>query len=169
MDAALQTPSRKLVVELRNVKYSASLSQETAAFTATVYFDGKRVGTARNHGTGGPNDIFFDEKKNYEVFREFLAAEPPEFHEGYKLDMTGDLFIGLLLERHLKEKDQKKYEKGFQALAARARLSGRVALIVSFEGGHVSTACKPEEVESMTADLLKKHAKGAAAKTRVIV
>lgn len=40
-------------VEVKNVKIAAHLSQETNAFTASLYIDGKRVGTAQNQGTGG--------------------------------------------------------------------------------------------------------------------
>jgi hypothetical protein len=42
-------------VELKNVKYSAFASQETHCFEATVYIDGKRVGTVSNEGYGGPD------------------------------------------------------------------------------------------------------------------
>ena len=40
-------------IELRRVSYSATLSQETSAFTADIWVDGKKAGTAENHGTGG--------------------------------------------------------------------------------------------------------------------
>jgi hypothetical protein len=40
-------------IEMKNVKIAASLSEETLAFTASIYVDGKRVGDASNHGTGG--------------------------------------------------------------------------------------------------------------------
>lgn len=39
-------------IEVKNVKIAAHLSQETTAFTASLYIDGKRVGTAQNQGTG---------------------------------------------------------------------------------------------------------------------
>jgi len=46
-----------LKIELRNVKYFASGSEETACFTASIYVDGKKAGTAQNHGTGGPTMV----------------------------------------------------------------------------------------------------------------
>lgn len=42
--------------ELRNIKHSAFASHETHCFEATVYIDGKRAGTVRNDGHGGPDD-----------------------------------------------------------------------------------------------------------------
>ena len=44
-------------IELRKVCYSPSLSEETNAFTADVWVDGKKAGTAGNHGTGGPTNV----------------------------------------------------------------------------------------------------------------
>ena len=41
---------------LKNIKESPGMSDETIAFSASVYLDGKRVGTARNRGNGGCNE-----------------------------------------------------------------------------------------------------------------
>ena len=43
--------------ELRRISYNASLSQETSAFTADIWVDGKKAGSAENHGTGGCTNI----------------------------------------------------------------------------------------------------------------
>jgi len=42
-------------IELKNFKPSASLSEETTAYTATIWVDGKRAFTAKNGGYGGPD------------------------------------------------------------------------------------------------------------------
>lgn len=42
-----------LNLELRNIKYMASLSEETNCYSATVYLDGKPVCDVSNHGHGG--------------------------------------------------------------------------------------------------------------------
>jgi hypothetical protein len=44
-------------IELRNVKHSAALSEETAHFLAEIWIDGEEAGTARNQGTGGATRI----------------------------------------------------------------------------------------------------------------
>jgi hypothetical protein len=44
-------------IEVRNLKYSAFASQETTCFEASIYIDGKLVGSARNAGHGGPTHI----------------------------------------------------------------------------------------------------------------
>lgn len=43
----------ELNLELRNIKYMASLSEETNCYSATVYLDGKPVCEVSNHGHGG--------------------------------------------------------------------------------------------------------------------
>jgi hypothetical protein len=40
-------------IELRRISYNATLSQETAAFSAEVWIDGELAFHARNEGTGG--------------------------------------------------------------------------------------------------------------------
>lgn len=40
-------------IELRRISYNAALSQETAAYTAEIWIDGKLAFHARNQGTGG--------------------------------------------------------------------------------------------------------------------
>ena len=53
----MSNPTTQNRVTLKKVSYSASLSEETSAFTADVYFDGKRIAYASNRGHGGPTDI----------------------------------------------------------------------------------------------------------------
>jgi hypothetical protein len=44
-------------VELKNVKYFPSMSEETPCFQAAVYIDGERIGEASNRGFGGMTDV----------------------------------------------------------------------------------------------------------------
>lgn len=48
------------MIEVKNVKIYDSLSEETLCFTATVYKNGKRIGTAKNTGHGGSTDVRLD-------------------------------------------------------------------------------------------------------------
>jgi hypothetical protein len=45
-------------IELRNIKYSAAMSEETHAFTAAIYIDGEKAGEAKNSGQGGGTMIW---------------------------------------------------------------------------------------------------------------
>ncbi len=72
-------------IEVRNLKHSASLSDETYAYTATIYVDGKPAFHASNHGTGGPDMYHPIAPFTYaDVKRvdEYLAStRPVEHHE----------------------------------------------------------------------------------------
>ena len=46
------------MLAVKNVKELKSLSHETRCFTASIYFDGKKVGTAENRGHGGNTMIY---------------------------------------------------------------------------------------------------------------
>lgn len=88
-------------ITLRNLRVADHLSQETIAFTAEVWVDGEKVGTARNDGHGGCN---FYEGQPYQYWKdmsEWLGANMPPmksqyFPDGLKYDM--DLLIGDLIE-----------------------------------------------------------------------
>lgn len=44
-------------IELKNIKHSEFASQETHCFQATIYIDGKKVGTVENQGHGGCDSV----------------------------------------------------------------------------------------------------------------
>lgn len=44
-------------ITLKKLRIVERLSQETTCFTADVYVDGVKAGTAENHGQGGPTNI----------------------------------------------------------------------------------------------------------------
>ena len=47
-------------VSVKNVKIHMDMSEETLCFSASVYMDGRRVGTASNRGHGGSNEYRLD-------------------------------------------------------------------------------------------------------------
>lgn len=61
-------------VEIKNVKHSQFASHETNCFEATVYIDGKRMGTVSNDGQGGPND--YDSRALVEALTEYAKTLP---------------------------------------------------------------------------------------------
>ena len=59
--------------ELKNVKYAAFASEETACYEASLYVDGKRIGQVSNQGHGGCDDFHGDDKA-YREANEWLKA-----------------------------------------------------------------------------------------------
>lgn len=93
-------------IELKNIKYSNFASEETSCFDATIYIDGKKVGTVENDGQGGSN--------NYHPFHigEMLNAHAktlPKIKYGDdEFDQDADTIINDLLTQHLYAKDLKR-------------------------------------------------------------
>jgi len=60
----------ELKIELKSVKIYEALSEETTAFSCTVYVNGVKAFTVRNDGQGGCNR--YDELKPFDKSRELL-------------------------------------------------------------------------------------------------
>lgn len=106
-------------IELKNIKHSPSLSQETEAFTANLYINGALAGYARNNGHGGSTDYSQADEKGRDLIRqaeEYCLGLPekqyPANHgmEAYSIKMNLEHFIDDLLDKHLQEKENKKFE-----------------------------------------------------------
>ena len=107
-----------MILTLKNLKASEHLSEETQAFTATVYIDGKRAFYARNQGCGGENmldpiqadaDGIKAFRQTVDSAREFFGAQPSvpcEYHGS--LPMYLDFAISLAVEEALCLKDMKR-------------------------------------------------------------
>lgn len=98
-------------IELKRISYNARLSQETAAFAADVYVDGKKAGSAENSGHGGNTNVHLhllsaEERAKVEAW---CNAQPPhvypasgdmkEFSVPYNLEQAVDNFLYDWLEK----------------------------------------------------------------------
>lgn len=99
-------------IELKNIKHSPSLSEETEAFTASLYINGKHAGYAKNAGHGGSTDYYQKDVKGKELIKQ------AEDHTK-SLKKPDDPFINMALEEkindllyeHLQKKDLEKFNK----------------------------------------------------------
>jgi hypothetical protein len=91
------TPIGSERITLKKLKVSRSLSEETTAFTADVYFDGKMF-HASNRGNGGANSYHGD-RATIDAAEAYAATLPLEF-DSERLDhVIGD---------HIEKADLKK-------------------------------------------------------------
>jgi len=117
---------KKPKIELKNIKINHGLSQETHAYTATVYVDGKRWAMASNHGCGGPDDVS-PLKSGTATYREIrkelqeLNVRIGETYPPYTFDSAGldpmkqdlETVCGELLNRHLIRKEYKRLNRKY--------------------------------------------------------
>lgn len=74
------------MITLKKLKIATSLTQETLAYTADVYWDGRFLGHIRNDGGGGFSIFHFDQKstkQDREASVAFAKAQKQDLGEGY--------------------------------------------------------------------------------------
>ena len=90
-------------ITLKNLKVAEHLSEETLAFTATVYVDEKRIGTAKNDGHGGCNFYYWTDR---------IAGDALEAYAATLDDFEPlDGLIADLIDRELSRKWYKRHCK----------------------------------------------------------
>ena len=101
-------------IELKNVKFSEAMSEETNAFTADLYVNGKKAGYCKNTGQGGCTDYNANSPALRGVIAEaeaYCKALPKIKYGGMEFDQSLVSVIDQLLEDYLKAKETKKMEK----------------------------------------------------------
>lgn len=103
-------------IQLKNVKYFESLSEETNAYSADIYFDGKKIGLCSNRGHGGETNICGISEGSYEsikLARKYCSSLPPLKYEDFEFPSSFESVCDTLFEKWLGEKESKKLEKKF--------------------------------------------------------
>lgn len=95
-------------VSLKSVKRYPALLHESIPYSANVYLDGKKIGTAMNDGHGGPDMIRFDDRANYDVVEQIAKDVTGETR-----DATETLLDRLVEEDSENKAAARKVKKGF--------------------------------------------------------
>jgi hypothetical protein len=105
-------------IELKKIRVVEAFSEETTAFSADLYINGKLVGYTKNDGHGGETDIYCNHASDSPLHKllydaiEWAKAQPPYSEGGgTPLDMTLDFYIDLMVDAHLKTKEDAKLKK----------------------------------------------------------
>ena len=155
-------------IELKAIKHFEAGSEETACFTANVYVNGKMVGTAKNQGHGGMTFVHFQDRALEAQVVAYCAKMPPRHYEGLDLKMNLDFYIDLLLEEHLKAKDEKRLVKIDQKEKKRFLDHGYpICVRITFHGTVVWVGLK--KMSELDAALAKSAAKHGSIKRHKLV
>lgn len=126
-------------IELRNIQIQNRQSEETIAFTASLYIDGKKVGYAKNSGNGGctdygPDNYHDNQSKeainNAELYCAGLAPNKFEY-EGQHFENPSSLEV--VIDRIIDEFWQEKEAKRFKNKIAKDQLT---AILIGNEHGY---------------------------------
>jgi hypothetical protein len=107
--------TKKPVIELKNIKYTAWMSEETHCYQATLYVDGQRWGSVRNTGRGGCDE--FDGINGYgwndikELNKRIKETVPPYEYEGKSLDQDLEMICSELVNAWLRDQEFTKAMK----------------------------------------------------------
>lgn len=91
-------------IELRGLVTHARASEETNAFDATLYVDGVKVGVVGNSGKGEGNYPRVNDPAVLEKMEAYCKSLPPLKSQYGDLEMSLDLYIGLMVEKALVRK-----------------------------------------------------------------
>jgi len=101
-------------IELKNIKFSEHLSEETNAFTADIFVNRKKVGYAKNDGHGGctwyhPYSV--EDRAIINEAEKYCLGLPPIKYSTLEIPMNLEFKIDLLFEDWLKKDLNKKLKK----------------------------------------------------------
>ena len=103
-------------IELKKISFNERMSEETNAFVADLYINGKKVGYVKNDGCGGCTDYRGNTKEDNQVIAEAEAycktlpkVKSEEFNFEYQPNLES--MIDEQFEIYLKAKEEKKKEK----------------------------------------------------------
>jgi len=125
-------------IEIKNVKINQHFSRETLCYTASLYVDGKRIGTAENDGGGGPDLFIYKDKEKgraFEAYCRSLPPTPPSKDFPYELPMCPEQVIGQLIEKWDLERQIKKMRKGHTVFRLKTDPEGSYR---KFKGNYVA-------------------------------
>jgi hypothetical protein len=112
-------------IELRKLRVVATLSEETACYTAEIWIDGVRSFAASNRGHGGADD-----------YHQLGSVTEAEVNEWLRANRTARVFHGLTLEPSLEHEVAHLMDVADQAKALKRKLRTGV---ITIENGAVYT------------------------------
>ena len=130
-------------IELKNIKHSEFASHETNCYQATIYIDGKKVGTVENDGHGGCDNVHpYQVAQQIDAYAKTLPKRvckfiDPDTGKPAELEQTYETIFCELVNDWLKAKDLKRM------------MSKRVLFLK--DDGHIY------QTRTMAADALKQY------------
>jgi len=101
-------------IELKNIKHSEFASQETNCYQATIYIDGKNVGTVENAGHGGCDNVYpYQVAQQIDAYAKTLpkivcSFIDPETGKPAEMEQNHETIFGDILTSWLMSKDLKR-------------------------------------------------------------
>ena len=98
-------------IRLKNIQTNKDLSQETFCYSASLYFDGVKVGRVSNDGHGGPDHFEISNDKLKEIENYCETFKPVESY-GMSMQPTLEWVTNQLVSDHLDRAEDLKMVRG---------------------------------------------------------
>lgn len=137
-------------IELKNIQFYERMSEETNAFTADIFVNGKNVGYAKNDGHGGCTWYGTNSVENRPIIDEaekYCLGLPPIKYGSFEIEMNLENKIDQLFEDWLRAKEEAKLQKKL----AKSMLSN---LCVKTDNGYTELSWKMGSRKATIAELL---------------
>ena len=132
-------------IELKKIKITDEMSDETTCFCADVWIDGKYAGSAENAGSGGPN--LYRPHRLEDVLQKHAESLGPVEFGGTWLERDADMVVSELLEAHRLRKELRR------RLVFVEKSSGKLRETKVFKAAVLADLLKPENRETTKARL----------------
>lgn len=135
---------KNLRLTVKNYKIAEWASEETDCYTASLYLDGKRIGTAQNDGHGGADFYDFVSPDAKAAFEEYVEEWVASVQDDPKHQINGKCYAGAeslvaeACEVFRRQKEMKRRLKGYAMVVRIERPEGWSTRIleVSLPAGH---------------------------------
>lgn len=162
-------------VELKKVSFSERLSEETNAFAADIWINGKKAGDCQNDGHGGCTYYHFTDPSVRDAFEAYAKSLPSktltlEGHEPWEMKMNGEHLIDDLFGVWLAEREEKKLAKlDLKSKADFAAKGYPVTVRITTKGFTTWTAMKSaDQLDAVMERFKVKHPKETVVSTKLV-
>jgi hypothetical protein len=114
-------------ITLKDIRFNAGLSDDSNAFSATLYINGKKVGKASDDGHGGETNYRATELGGWKLIREAEAwckELPPLVYETTNVPMNLGLYIADIVFVHLQQKETDRIQRSIEKKMSNCILFG---------------------------------------------
>ncbi|MFX1705079.1 hypothetical protein PV783_14045 [Chitinophaga sp. CC14] len=105
-------------ISLKNIVEYKKMSEETVAYSASLYIQGKKAGQVSNNGHGGMTTIRADNETGAKLIEQasnFVKSQPPDITKDgentYKIAWTMDSYVDDIAIKFFDDRDLKKLLK----------------------------------------------------------
>lgn len=154
------------MITLKKFKPVPAMSQETLAFTAEIHLGNRKIGTARNNGTGGGNELWImpEYRDEFNAAARVMVSdsdrgrdEVPNNPRGGSVDGLADEAVGRLVDEAVAAWEEAADERWIKAQVRKMAKSGIPVAVVLSEGDEMKVIGVRDDSEATLERVAKEY------------